>query len=123
MDFFCLRPSGTRAGYGSPALVRELPRKRRGRYRGKIVILLTANRHYALDGVRPGTRLKKKVARRLHVGRRFTVGKNRWYLIRNGGSRGVLKVRRGVIQEIGIAPKALTGSVRDERRFLRAFGT
>jgi len=36
------------------------------------------------------------------------VGGNAWYLTANGASRGVLKVRHGVILEVGIASKALT---------------
>jgi hypothetical protein len=68
--------------------------------------------------VRPGARLKK-VARRLHVGRRIRIGLNDWYVTPNGTSHGVLKVRHGVIQEVGIAGKRLTGNVRAARQFLR----
>jgi hypothetical protein len=122
MDFFCLRPSGIRAGYASPALLRTLSKRARRRERGRIVLLLTANHHYALRGVRPGAKLRK-VARKLHVGRRFRVGKNYWYLTPNGSSHGLIKVRHGVIEEIGIAAKALTGNARIDRKFLRTFGT
>ncbi|MDQ6835496.1 MAG: hypothetical protein M3016_04845, partial [Actinomycetota bacterium] len=121
MDFFCLKRQGIRAGYASPALLHHLSRKQRRAAKGRVVLLLTANRHYALRGVRPGTKLKK-VAHRLHVGRRYHVGKNFWYLTRNGSSRGLLKVRHGVIQEIGVADKRLTASVGADRRFLRTFG-
>jgi hypothetical protein len=120
MDFFCLSPIGIRAGYPSSALLRTLPRQERKRARGRIVIALTASPYYALHGVRPGARLSR-VARRLKIGRRFTVGLNTWYLTPNGRSRGVLKVRHGIIEEIGIADKRLTGSYRQTRRFLKAF--
>jgi hypothetical protein len=120
MDFYCLKVLGIRAGYPSAKLLRTLTRKQRRRVQGRIVLGLTANRHYALRGVRPGTRLSK-VRRKLHPGHRYTVGRNAWYITPNGPNHGVLKVRHGVIQEIGIADKRLTGSIRLSRRFLRTF--
>jgi hypothetical protein len=120
MDFYCLRVLGIRAGYPSAKLLRSLSHRQQQRVSSRIVLALTANHHYALHGVRPGTKLGK-VRRKLHVGRRYTVGRNAWYLVPNGSSHGVLKVRRGVIQEIGIADRRLTGSVRADRRFLRTF--
>jgi hypothetical protein len=120
MDFFCLTPIGIRVGYPSPALLRTLSRSLRNRVRGRVVLALTANRHYALRGVRPGARLIA-VAHRLGVGRGFRVGLNRWYLAPNGSSRLVLKVRGGVIQEIGIADKRLTQGSRAASRFMKSF--
>ena len=80
------------------------------------MLILSANHRYALHGVRPGTRLTK-VAKRLHISRRYGVGSNSWYLTPNGSSHGVLKVRHGVILEVGIATKALTASRAADRRF------
>jgi hypothetical protein len=40
----------------------------------------------------------------------------------DGASRGVLKVRHGVIEEIGVANRRLTDSSRADRRFLTSFG-
>ena len=70
--------------------------------------------------MRPGA-LLKKVARRLRVGKGFHVGLNWWYLAPNGSSRGVLKVRHGVIEEIGIANPRLTGTRRAALKFLNSF--
>jgi hypothetical protein len=121
MDFFFICPKGIRAGYPSGALLRSLSKGERRAVRGRAVILLTANRHYALHGVKPATRLAKD-RRRLHAGRGYKIGLNTWYLVGNGPSRGVLKVRHGVILEIGIANKQLTaGGARAITRFLRAF--
>ena len=117
MDFYCLTPIGIRAGYPSTAVTRTLSRKLRRRVQGRIVLALTADHHYALRGVRPGARLAS-VARRLRVGRRFRIGLNDWYLTPNGSSRGVLKVRHGIVEEIGIADKRLTNGFRAQRRFL-----
>jgi hypothetical protein len=121
MDFFFVCPKGIRAGYPSAGLLRTLSKRERRAVKGRAVILLTADRHYALHGVKPATRLAK-VRRRLHVGRGYKIGLNTWYLVSNGASRGVLKVRHGVILEIGIADKQLTGAgTRATARFLRAF--
>jgi hypothetical protein len=71
------------------------------------VVALTANPYYAFDGVRPGT-LLSAAARRVKLERPFHVGLNSWYLAPGSASTGVLKVRKGIVQEIGIAAKALT---------------
>ena len=119
MDFFCLKPVGIRAAYPSPAMLRGLRRQVRGKLSGRIVVLLTSDRLYALRGVKPGARLRR-VARRLHVGRRIRIGLNDWYLAANGRSIGVLKVRHGVIQEIGIADKRLRYRSHAGKQFLAA---
>jgi uncharacterized protein len=120
MDFFCLSRSGIRVGFPSSTLLRSLPRKQRAKFSGHVVLALTASHAYSLHGVRVETSLSK-VARRLHVSRAYVVGLNTWYLTPNGSSRGVLKVRHGQIEEIGIASKQLTASVASIKRFLRGF--
>jgi hypothetical protein len=119
MDFFCLKPIGIRAAYPSPAMLKPLTRKVRGALKDRIVVLLTADRLYALRGVKPGARLRK-VAHKLHVGPRIRIGVNDWYLVPNGRSIGVLKVRKGVIEEIGIADKRLRYRTRAGKQFLTA---
>ena len=105
MDFFCLSGSGIRVGY----------------VRGRAVLLLTASRYYALDGIRPDARLAA-AARRLHVSRGYRVGLNTWYLTPFGPrSRGVLKVRHGVIEEIGVAELKPAATRRAALRFLAGF--
>jgi hypothetical protein len=96
---FCLRGGNLRVGFT----------------RGKASLALTANRHYALRGVRPGTRLTARLVRRLHAVR---IGRSGWYLVPNGRTRGVLAVRRGVVAQIGIASKALTATQAGARRLL-----
>jgi hypothetical protein len=120
MDFFCPAHNGIRVGYPSPALLHGLSPSERRRVTGRAVLVLTSNRHYALRGVRPGARVAK-VARRLKLGRRFQIGLNSWYLAPNGASRGVLKVRRGVIDEVGIANARLTQSRQPALQFLKSF--
>jgi hypothetical protein len=121
MDFFYVCPNGIRAGYPSSALLRSLSKRERRAVKGRVVLLLTANRHYALHGIRPRTRLSNQVKRRLRIGRGFKIGLNTWYLIANGASRGVLKVRHGVIEEIGIANARLTAGAKTTLHFLKGF--
>jgi hypothetical protein len=122
MDDFCLYGGwGIRAGYPSNGLLRGLGAAARRRVSGRIVLALTANPFYALDGVRPGTVLAT-VARRLRVSAGFRIGLNHWYLVPGTAARGVLKVRSGVIQEIGLADQRVIGAGRAaERRFLAGF--
>ncbi len=120
MDFFCLVGSGIRAGYPSPRLLASLSRTEGRRVRGRVVLALTANRFYALDGVRPGARLAT-VAGRLKTGKALHIGFNYWYLASNRLSRAVFKVRHGIIEEIGIANARLTQNRRAAFRFLNSF--
>jgi hypothetical protein len=122
-DDFCLKGGpGIRVGYPSSKLLRSVARGLRAKIAGKVVIALTANRFYALDGVRPGARVGR-VARRLHISakRFFAVGLNDWYLVPGGAALGVLKVRGGVIQEIGIADQRLLRSHKARTRFFTSF--
>ncbi len=120
MDFFCPSRQGIRVGYATPVLLRTLARHKRAGYRGRAVLILTAARHFQIRGVHPDTSLAR-VAKRLGVGRGFSVGRNRWYLFGGGASRGIFKVRRGRIEEIGIASSLLTRTRAADRVFLRSF--
>jgi alpha-glucosidase len=120
MDFFCLTGNGVRAGYPSPHLLRALPRKERRRVRGRVVLLLSANRHYLLDGIRPGARLSA-VMRRRRGTRRVRVGLNTWYLLARAPAAGVLKVVHGRVEEIGLADRRLTQTRRATQRLFHSF--
>jgi hypothetical protein len=118
-DFFCLAPIGIRAGYANVKMLRGLPRARRHGLGGRIVILLSSDRRYSLHGVHPGARLRK-VARQLRISRVIRIGANAWYITSNGSSHGVIRVRHGVIMEVGIANKFLTRNYSATRLFLRS---
>jgi sulfoquinovosidase len=119
-DSFCLAGGGIQAGYPSPALLRRLAPRQRRQVRGRAVLLLTANRHYALSRIRPGTRWRP-ARRRLTRAHRYQVGRNTWYLTAGRVSTGVLEVRHRRVVEIGIANRALTATRRSARTFLRSF--
>jgi hypothetical protein len=85
-----------------------------------VVLLLTGDPYYTLDGVSPGVSTAG-VAARLHPEHGLTIGLNTWYLIPDEPSRGVLRVRDGIIQEIGIANERLTAGRAATLRFFKAF--
>jgi hypothetical protein len=122
LDDFCLYGGwGIRVGYPTGTVLDRLSPAERTHVSGRIVLALTANPFYALDGVRPGM-LLSAVAKRLGVGKAFHIGLNYWYLVPGAAARGVLKVRHGVIQEIGLANKRLTaGNRASQHHFLSSF--
>jgi hypothetical protein len=120
-DFFCLTPHGVRVGYASPALLKTLRARERRRFKGRVVWISTSNSFYDIHGVRPGATISA-ARRHLKLSGPFRVGLNRWYLAPHGASTAVLKVRHGVVEEIGIGENALTGRSRRTRfAFLRSF--
>src|SRR5581483_8425882 len=110
-----------RIGYPSAKLLRTLPAHRRSDVAGTIVLALTANPYYNLDGVAPGDTLGF-VKEKLKLGKTFAIGRNDWYIIRGQSASGVLKVRRGIVDEIGIATKRLTLTRGAQQRLLTSFG-
>jgi hypothetical protein len=120
MDFFCLVPGGIRAGYPGKRLLASLSRRERCRVQGRVILLLTATPYFSLRGLRPGATLRA-ARRALRLSRPFQVGRNTWYLAPNGRSHAVLKVRHGIVEELGIADRRLTASRRADRRFLNSF--
>lgn len=119
-DFFCLNPNGIRVGYASPNLLHAFPKAERRRLLNRVVWASTSNRHYALHGIRPGTKAAT-ATKRLRAGAPFHIGVNFWYLAPSGSSTAVLKVRHGIVEEIGIAEKALTPNRRARYRFMKSF--
>jgi hypothetical protein len=119
-DFFCLTPTGVRVGYASSKLLGLLPLRQRRQVRGRVVWASTSSDFYSLRGIRPGAGLAaaRKV---LRIGTPFHVGLNLWYFAPNGASTALLKVRHGIVEEIGIADKTLTGRRGAKRAFVNSF--
>jgi YVTN family beta-propeller protein len=119
-DNFCLSGgSGIRVGYASAKLLGSSD-ARQAAISGTVVLALTANPFYALDGVKPGARLAS-AAHRLKLGKVIRLGLNDWYVIPAATSNGVLKVRHGIVQEVGVANKGLTATRAAQARLLRSF--
>jgi hypothetical protein len=119
-DNFCLSGGwGIRVGYASARLLGST-HTRQAAISGRVVLALTANPFYTLDEVKPGTRLVG-AAHRLKLGKVIQLGVNDWYVIPGATSNGVLKVRHGIIQEIGITNKRLTATRAAQTRLLISF--
>jgi hypothetical protein len=117
-DFFCLTPIGVRVGYGSPKLSGAT--RASAHVRGRVVWASTSNPRYSIDGVRPGA-LLTAASRHLRVGKVLPIGRNDWYLAPARSVTAVLKVRRGLVEEIGIAERSLTLTRRQQSTFMRSF--
>jgi beta-glucosidase len=120
MDFFCAGRQGIRAGYPSPRVLRTLRLSLRRQVEGRVVLILTSKRRFSLRGIHPRAQIRK-VARRFRLRGPFVIGVNRWYLLRFGAGRGVLKVRDGIVEEIGIATASLTRNRHQDKVFLASF--
>ena len=84
------------------------------------MLILTANRHYALHGVRAGTTLAS-ARRKLRLGRPIRAALNTWYLAPGTHVTGVLKILRGRVAEVGVADPRLTRPRSLAVHFLRSF--
>jgi hypothetical protein len=117
-DNFCLfRANGIRVGYGSRRL---LGAAANATANGKVVLALSANPHYTIDGIRPGDSLAA-AARKAHLSPVVHAGLNNWYIIPGTTSNGVLKVRHGTVEGVGIANKSLTSTHAQQLYLLRNF--
>jgi FG-GAP repeat len=119
-DFFCLTPIGVRVGYASPKLLDTLPKAKRAKFKDRVIWASTSSAFYTLKGIRAGATIKA-ASKKLKTGKPFHIGQNIWYLASNGSSTAVLKVRQGVVEEIGIGDKALTTGHKAQRNFLNSF--
>jgi hypothetical protein len=119
-DFFCLTPIGVRVGYASPLLLKALPTARRATLTGRVVWASTSNPYYSLDGIRPGESITSAAAV-LHPAPPFRIGLNYWYVARAPGYTAVLKVRDGVVKELGIATNALTATRAAQSVLMHSF--
>lgn len=120
-DNFCLyRGWGIRAGYPSAHLMGSLAHATQTLVRGRVVLALTSNRYYRLDGIRPGA-TRRAASAALHAAFVMHVGLNDWYMAAHGSATAVLKVRDGTVREIGIASIALTRTRTAQRTFIKSF--
>ena len=119
-DFFCLTPIGVRVGYGSPKLLKVLSKTERRDLFDRVVWASTSNPYYSVYGVRPGESIAN-AAITLHTEAPFHIGRNYWYLARERNSTAVLKVRHGVVEEIGIGDNQLSNGRKDQRIFMKSF--
>jgi hypothetical protein len=80
----------------------------------------TSSSYYALDGIRVRATITA-AAKTLKLTGPLHIGLNYWYLAPNGPSTAVLKVRGGIIEEIGIGDQSLTTTHKAQLNFLKSF--
>jgi 6-phosphogluconolactonase (cycloisomerase 2 family) len=120
-DNFCLFQGwGIRAGYPSAKLMGSFPRSTESAVSGRVVLVLTSNRYYTLDGIRPGA-TRQAAVKALHTGAVMHVGLNDWYMATHGSDTAVIKVRDGTVREIGVASLALTRTPKTQLTFIKSF--
>ncbi len=119
-DFFCLTPFGVRVGYASPTLLKHLGAAERRKLASRVVWASTDNARYSVNGIRASATLVS-ARQALPHGDYFRLGLNYWYLAPIKGATAVLKVRHGIVEEVGIADKQLTGSHRANRILMSSF--
>jgi hypothetical protein len=119
-DFFCLTPIGVRVGYASPKLLATVAKSERKSLANRVIWASTASAYYTADGVRVGAAIRA-AGKTLKLTGPIKIGANDWYVVRERSSTIVLKVRSGVIQEVGIGDRALTAGATAQRNFLQSF--
>jgi hypothetical protein len=121
-DSFCIAPGHViRAGYPTTTLLHSLPKRERKQLGGKVILLLTNAAFYKLDGIKPGTKLTKKLRRRLHTLEAFHADGATWYVVPGKQSDGFLKIVGNVVQEVGIGDRQLLLTHPATQRFLVSF--
>jgi hypothetical protein len=119
-DNFCLSGGpGIRVGYATRQILGVTASASRITAE-TVVLVLTANPFYAIDGIRPGSRLAT-ATRRLKLGRVIHSGRNDWFVIAGSTSNDILKVRQGTVREVGLASRQLTASRSTALAMLRNF--
>jgi hypothetical protein len=120
---FCLFGGwGIRVGYPTSKLLRSVPHGTRSSLSGKIVIELTGNPFYSLNGVSPG--MPSSVAvKALHLSKPFHITNNFWYFTSDGSATGVVKVTAGVVQEVGLVSKLFSATHAAQKFLLASWGS
>ncbi len=119
-QFLCLQPSGVRVAYPTPRVLSRISHRARGRARGRVDAITTADSYYAIRRIRTGSRVRT-ASRRLHLGAPLRIGGARWYLGRDGSVLAIVQARHGRVTELGIALRAFGTSRAAERTLLRSF--
>jgi len=106
---YCLTGGVIRVAYSGGAQTVHLARSQRHALSGRVMVALTGNVHYAIQGIRARTSVHA-ARRRLDLGQGIVVGRNTWYIVRDHRATWILKAQHGVIREIGITQRLLTGT-------------
>lgn len=121
LDDFCLYGGrDIRVAYPTAGILASAPKALRPGLRGRIILAMTRNPFYALDGAKAGRRLSA-VAKKLHLTASLRIDGSNWYVVPGKLANGVLKVQAGVITEVGLVNRRLTTNRVAQRRLLSAY--
>ena len=117
LDRYCATGGGSfRIGYPTA----RLSRRQRAAARGRVILIMTSSRRFAVRGIRRGTSVAT-LRRRLRGERRIRVGRNVWYLAGGRSATLAYKTRGPKVLDVGIADRRLTGGALASKRFLRSW--
>jgi hypothetical protein len=116
-DVFCLVPAGIRVVYASSKLVAAAAKAGEAAQAGRAVLALTANPYYVLDGVRAGMSFGN-ARTLLGTGNLLRLGANGWYFVTQPRSTAVIKIRGGIVRELGIAARQYTATRMEQLSFM-----
>jgi hypothetical protein len=120
IDDFCLFGGwDIEAAYATASLVKAVPASARPPV-GSAVLVLTGNPFYALRGIAPGMSFAQ-VSRGLAIFAQLRSGSTTWFFAALNFANGVIEVRDGVVQQIGIADKGVTAFRGARERLFRTF--
>jgi hypothetical protein len=123
LDDFCLAAGGDiRAAYPTTRILAAAPKALRASLRSRVILAVTPNPFYALDGARPGERVRT-VAKRLHLQAALRINGSDWYVVPGEPANGVLKTHAGVITEVGLLNRRLSENRPAQRQLLGTFAT
>lgn len=119
-DVFCMTPYGVQGGYGYTKTLGPLSARQQVKTTGRIVLLLTTNARYTVDGIRVGATLSAAQGA-LKLTRAITGKVTSWYTAPFGKSTALLEIRGGLVAEIGIADSRLTKTGKARQKLLKAY--
>ncbi|HWF24088.1 MAG TPA: DUF5615 family PIN-like protein [Solirubrobacteraceae bacterium] len=108
------------ASTGHVGVLAASPHNQAHRLAGRTVWISTSNPRYAIEGIRAGATLNA-AEQALPGGNLFRIGRNTWYLAHTKHATAVLKIRDGIIQEVGIADTELTRTRPVEHQLMTSF--
>jgi Passenger-associated-transport-repeat len=119
-DRFCFEHGDIRVGYASDGFLKTLPRSLARALKGRVVVTVTANDHYTLDGIRPGMRVGT-ARRKAQLGVPAKIAGTSWYVLPGTRAAGLVSVQGGVVSEVGIADKRLAADPATLKALLTTF--
>jgi hypothetical protein len=102
----CFQPRGMRVEHPTAELLKAIPASQRSHWKNRVALMMTTSTHYSFHGVRPTT--KWSTAKKdFHFVAHYLVNGDTYYVIKDGKSDVILKVRGRTVYGIGVSVAAL----------------